>query len=211
MGSFKSCAGRRHDLPRQPHVPCGDRFLQSTVKWKLEKSHSDWWPSVYGVFLSHGDHLLLPTREGVFAFDRHSGKQLWRTNGQHGRQNKGGSRGNIVCATTASLAALRCTDGKVLWNSRERVGDTASVPAIAADRVVLGTSDGRICAFSLKDGSLLWKFRTGKSISDLIALRAWRQRCAASAVICKNTVYVGASDGVFYATFRRHGKETVES
>ena len=183
----------------------------STIRWKLEKSGSDWWPSVYGAFVSNGDQLLRSTRDGVFAFQRNSGKQLWDMKAKPGSMagsNKGVIHEGILYAPdNGYLAARRCIDGKVLWNSRERVGDTASVPAVASERVVLGTADGRICAFSLKDGSLLWNFRTGKSISDLSPYARGSSDVTASAVICKNTVYVGASDGVFYALSVTTGKK----
>jgi outer membrane protein assembly factor BamB len=87
------------------------------------------------------------------------------------------------------------------------VGDTASAPAIAGDRVVLGTTDGRVCAFSMSDGSLLWGFRSGKSVSDLSPYARGGSDVTASAVIRDDTVYVGGSDGVFYALSLATGRK----
>lgn len=180
----------------------------SKIIWEQEKPKvdgADWWPSVYGRFIPNGDQLLRSTHDGVFAFDRNSGKELWKIKGLAGT---GAIHEGILYAPyTGSLAALKCTDGEVLWKSRERVGDTASVPAIAADRVVVGTADGRICAFSLRDGALLWSFQTGKSISDLVPYARGKSDVTASPLIVKDTVYVGASDGVFYALSADSGKK----
>ena len=172
------------------------------------KNQSDWWPSVYGAFVSNGDQLVYCARDGVVAFDRHSGKQLWDGKGKMAGSNKGVVHEGIVYAPdNGGLVARRCSDGKVLWSSPEKVGDTASVPAIAADRVVLGTSGGLICAVSVQDGSLLWRFRTGKSISDLTPYGRGGSDVTASAAVYKHAVYVGASDGVFYALSAATGKK----
>ena len=78
-----------------------------TIKWKLEKSGSDWWPSVYGAFVSNGDQLLRSTREGVFAFDRNSGKQLWDMKAKPGSMagsNKGVIHEGILYAPTTVIS-----------------------------------------------------------------------------------------------------------
>ena len=183
----------------------------AAVGWRLQKTGSDWWPSVYGAFVSDGDELLRSTREAVLALDRNSGRQLWEARirpGTMAGSGKGVVREDIFyAADNCYLVARGCCDGKMLWRSREDVGDTASVPAVAGDRVVLGTTDGRVCAFSLSNGSLIWGFRTGKSISDLSPYARGGSDVTASAVIRDDTVYVGGSDGVFYALSLATGRK----
>lgn len=74
--------------------------------------------------------------------------------------------------------------GKVVWtfDTRARV---ESSPAIAGERVFVGSNDGRFYVLSLKDGSKLWEFNAGAPLS-------------ASPAIARGRIVIGAQDGRLY-------------
>lgn len=74
--------------------------------------------------------------------------------------------------------------GKGVWtfDTRARV---ESSPAIAGDRVFIGSNDGRFYVLSLQDGAKLWEFNAGAPLS-------------ASPAIARGRIVIGAQDGRLY-------------
>jgi outer membrane protein assembly factor BamB len=102
------------------------------------------------------------------------------------------SKGRVLCA-------LGLSDGKPFWTSKEKVGDTASAAALAGEKLVMGTADGRVSAFSARDGSLLWAAQTGASLSSLQPYQRGGSDVNSSPAIAGDKVYAGASDGELHA------------
>ena len=108
------------------------------------------------------------------------------------------ANGSSIAAGIDSLCAgTGC--GKAIWTGKEKIGDTASAPALAGEKLVVGTADGRVCAFSVSDGSLLWSAQTDPSLSSLQPYQRGGSDVNSSPAILGDKVYVGASDGEVHA------------
>ena len=166
---------------------------------------SDWWPSCYTIPTVTQGKLLLGARNGACALDAKTGQPLWKLEGKF---NGCLAVNDVIYAVrNGLLCALEAASGKVVWTGKEKIGDTASAPALAGDKLVVGTADGRVCAFSTKDGSLLWAAQTGASLSSLQPYQRGGSDVNSSPAILGDTVYVGASDGAVHALALADGKE----
>ncbi len=174
--------------------------------WETHVGAADWWPSCYTIPTVTQGKLILGARGSSCALDAKTGRQLWKLDGKF---NRCLAVNDLVYAVrNDSLCALDVAAGKVVWTSKEKIGDTASAPALAGDKLVVGTADGRVCAFSIKDGSLLWATQTGASLSSLQPYQRGGSDVNSSPAILADTVYVGASDGAVHALAFASGKET---
>jgi outer membrane protein assembly factor BamB len=86
--------------------------------------------------------------------------------------------------------ALDAATGKLVWKAaaQPRFGHTGTfyaTPAVAYDRVYIGSTDGKMYSFGATTGKLRWSTSTGGYVYSSPAV--WRQR-----------VYVGSYDGTFY-------------
>jgi outer membrane protein assembly factor BamB len=106
------------------------------------------------------------------------------------------STGGIYNWTTMSydqpphLYALDAATGKQLWSAQtSAAGWQVSSPAVRNGRVIIGTSDGKVLAFSEDTGTPLWTFSTGASPTGVTA----------SPVVTADAVYVATGDGMLYA------------
>jgi outer membrane protein assembly factor BamB/predicted MPP superfamily phosphohydrolase len=165
--------------------------------WEKRHGKSDWWPSCYTLPTVARGKLVLATRSGAYALEARSGQELWK---QSGAFNGCLIAQDIIYTLRGNeLAALRLDNGDVLWSTKAKVGDTASAPALAGDRLVVGTADGRVCAFSPQDGTLLWTAQTGASLTSLQPYQRGGSDVNSSPAISGDTVYFGASDGEVHA------------
>jgi outer membrane protein assembly factor BamB len=165
--------------------------------WEAHPGKSDWWPSCYTIPTVTQGKLVLATRNGAQALDAKTGQPLWKLEGKF---NGCLVADDIVYALRDNvLCALGLADGKVVWTGKEKIGDTASAPALSGGKLVVGTADGRVCAFSVTDGALLWTAQTGPSLSSLQPYQRGGSDVNSSPAIRGDTVYVGASDGEVHA------------
>jgi len=165
--------------------------------WEEHHGQSDWWPSCYTVPTVTDGKLLLMTRAGAWALDAKTGKTLWKEGGKF--NGCLAANGTVYTSKDGVLCALGLADGKPIWTGMEKVGDTASAPALSGERLVMGTADGRVCAFSARDGSLLWATQTGPSLSSLQPYQRGGSDVNSSPTILGDKVYAGASDGQVHA------------
>ncbi len=165
--------------------------------WTTSLTKGDSWPNSYVVPVIAGGRLILMTRGGAHAFDAKSGKPLWTLAGSfHGGTV---SDGTIYTILNNTPAAVDLAAGKLLWSGEDQVGDSASLPTVSSDKMVVGTADGRVCAYARKDGALLWSFQAGPSLTSLQPYKRDLSDVNSSPAIAGDIVYVGASDGVLYA------------
>jgi outer membrane protein assembly factor BamB len=80
---------------------------------------------------------------------------------------------------------------KRLWTADAGSSVNGSTPAVAFDRVVIGSEDGKVYAFNSANGSLVWSASTGGAIR--------------SAPLYRGLIYVGSEDGSVYAFSRTCG------
>ncbi len=165
--------------------------------WSTTLAKSDWWPSGNVIPTVVDGRLLMMTRVGAHAFDAKKGNPLW---GIPGRFNGCAPSGDFVYTIKDDLpASVDPAAGTVVWTGTDKVGDTASGPAVSGDKMVVGTADGRVCAYSTKDGALIWSFITGPSLSSLQPYKRGLSDVNSTPTIADGKVYIGASDGVLYA------------
>lgn len=173
--------------------------------WSTTHARSDWWPSCYVIPVVSDGRLILMTRAGGYAYAAKTGEQLWKLAGDfHGCAVAGGV---IYTIQNGVPVAVDLSTGEVKWTGKDKVGDTASSPAVSGDRMVVGTADGRVCAYSIKDGGLLWSYQTGKALSSLQPYKRDISDVNSSPAIADGVVYVGSSDGYLYALTLADGKK----
>ena len=174
--------------------------------WETRVGANDWWPSCYAIPTVTQGKLVLGSRNSACALDAKTGRPVWKLEGKF---NRCLAVNDVIYAVrNGVLCALEAASGKVAWTGKENIGDTASAPALAGDKLVVGTADGRVCAFSTRDGSLLWAAQTGASLSSLQPYQRGGSDVNSSPAILGDTVYVGASDGEVHALALADGKRS---
>lgn len=165
--------------------------------WEGRHAPNDWWPSSYTIPTVADGKLLLHARQGALALDIRDGQVAWQTEGRF--NGCLATNGTAYTIMNDSLSALSLADGKVMWSRKAKIGDTASMPALVDDKLIVGTASGGICALSVEEGNVLWNFQTGKSLSSLQPYKRDESDVNSSPAILGGNVYVGASDGYVYA------------
>lgn len=163
-----------------------------------EKHQRDWWPTSYPVpLVAHGIILLSNLMYGgAFALDTRSGKQRWRTEGKFTSFTK--DEHSIYTVRDGFPTALNIQTGDQLWQGSTSVECSASHPIIAGERLIIGTADGRVVAFSKNDGNLLWDYQTGPSLTSLEPYQREGSDVNTTPAVAEGRVYVGASDGALH-------------
>ncbi|MDO8538963.1 MAG: PQQ-binding-like beta-propeller repeat protein [Opitutaceae bacterium] len=166
--------------------------------------NGDWSPSAYTIpTLAAGKLLLFHLRYGAIALDVRTGATAWKIEGAfNGCAVKGDT---IYTVRNNTLAALAVGSGKELWAGKDKIGSSASKPLLVGDRIVVGTSDGRVCLVSAKDGSIVWSSQTGPSLTSLQPYQRGGSDVNSSPAVDDDVVYVGASDGRVHALALANG------
>ncbi len=128
----------------------------------------------------HGDPLLTdelvitpsdgPPGSAVYAFDRATGRLVWKTD-VDGLETDLQRHGESAIGVTSGgdLIALDLTRGEVRWRFTPPGStgrrDRRSTPALLAERVFYGASDGRVYALAAESGEQLWDRDLGSPVS----------------------------------------------
>lgn len=143
----------------------------------------------------------------VYSLDLASGKQNWKlkTNGEIRSTLAAHGDKLYLAGGNGVLACINKADGKIAWRVvvdptalflAERRYDFAdyyhSSPVIHNDMIILGTANGKMCAYKLNDGSLVWSFQAGDIVHN-------------TAAVLGDKVYFGSFDGHVYALFASTG------
>lgn len=94
--------------------------------------------------------------------------------------------GVVVCADVAA--------GVLVWTSAVHGASFASSPALARNRLVIGSRDRGLNAFDATTGRRLWTFRARAAFDG-------------APVVCGETVFAGSDDGRLYAIGLADGRE----
>lgn len=97
----------------------------------------------------------------------------------------------VLALDGGRVVALNLATGEPLWE--EVLPGTLSAPALAKDRVLIGSTNNFLYALDARDGRIAWKWRTG---GDVIGADA-----------DADTVYVASLDNVLRAVNRSNGNQ----
>jgi len=116
----------------------------------------------------------------IFAFDARTGELLWRQP-RNRRRYLAGIVDDLVIVSGRNAAAINAVTGKLLWESDTLEGDPAGCPALAADGLLVPTTEAlyRIDPKSGK-GSAVWRWDGRSRPGNLVIaggrlLIAWEQ------------------------------------
>jgi outer membrane protein assembly factor BamB len=123
---------------------------------------------------------------GVHAFDRNTGRQLWKYSAGRGVLGAVVGSGSRVFAYTATgdLIALNLASGKPEWTYALNAAPWES-PAVIGDRVLGGSNEGSVYAFDNQTGRVLWQQNLGAAVATSIRATA-------------SDIYAGTADGKVY-------------
>jgi outer membrane protein assembly factor BamB len=130
-----------------------------------------------------GHYILQIGWGGVFAFNAHSGAQLWNLTIGSGCSSPAVVDSVVYFSLEGTVFALNATNGSQLW-SYATIG-AASPPTLADGVVYVGSRDGIVYALNATDGAQLWSFPIGDG--------------ASSPAVVDGVVYVGSvyDNGVY--------------
>ncbi len=173
--------------------------------WKIRQNKDDWKPTGYPVPVFVKDKLVITGRTSVCVLDAQTGQPGWRKEGVfYGCKVVNDT---IFTIHDGSLVALSLSTGQQIWAGREKPGGTPSSPAVAFGKLVVGTSDGKVCAFSEKDGSFLWMAQTGETVTSTQPYERYGGEVNSSPAILDRSVYIGSGDGKIHIYSLNDGKE----
>ena len=157
------------------------------IRWRKTIGPSESSPLLVGDRLYVGDW-----RGDVWALDARSGHTIWRyhTGGAvkggvaqaGGRLYVGSYDGHLYCLSEGGTLIWRATSQPRLYGN----GQFYSTPAVAYDRVYIGSTDGKVYSFGAETGKLRWSHSTGGYVY-------------ASAAVWNGLVFLGSYDNRFYA------------
>ena len=128
----------------------------------------------------------------VYAFDRASGKRLWKVDID---QSIGGGVGvglgiAVVADYRGRVVALDLNDGSQRW-STQLSGEVVATPAVGSGMVVVQTVDGKLLGLDASTGEQRWRHNT---VLPVLTLRG-----TASPVISAGVVFAGLDNGKLIA------------
>lgn len=137
--------------------------------------------------------------DGLSAFDRTSGREVWRFNA------KGGVEGGAVAdadrvyfgANDGVVYALRTSDGATVWTFQARA-ESLAPPTIDGTTVFVQTGSDTLFALDSASGKLLWTYN--RQTASNFSIRA-----NARPTVDADLVYTGFSDGFVAAIRKRDG------
>jgi outer membrane protein assembly factor BamB len=167
-------------------------------------------PQGYGSVAIWGDTMVYGSQGYVHGMDIESGKLLWR--GQFGGQGRdfvtpavANGRAHGINTTGGGVVTVHATLGTPMWrsstlpgqlpltNSGEPGYEIFGAPAVAHDRVYVGSNDGKLHTFGAIRGDRGWTFATGGPVQSAPA-------------VAGRTVYFGSHDAHLYAVDAVTGK-----
>lgn len=177
--------------------------------WQAEKMGGDWISSLSSP--TAGGWLLFADfnwNRGLHGIGYRDGKSLWvyDTEKRPWLQSTAAysNRNVFYCAKNNRLIALGETAGNELWNA-EAPATIISSPAIDGANIFIGAG-GYFLAFDSSTGEKVWSRPVGNSIIDFLPYGRGVNSVVSSPAVSGNTVYIGGTDGRFYALDSATGK-----
>lgn len=143
--------------------------------------------------------------------DAKTGKHLWSdgSNDLRFRAASPAMVGEVLYVTAGNnLVMMESRTGKILMSKALPFrAEVASTPLVTADAIIYGTSGDGLVAVDKQTFEVKWQFKTRESMIQSSPYQADNSATVeASPVLCGDKVYVGASDGTFYAIDAKTGR-----
>lgn len=155
--------------------------------------------------VSHDDTLYMANTQNVAAMDLNTGAIKWQRTLPGERIIAGPGVGNntlVVVQNAATLSALQSSDGKTLWRVKTDT-EVLSTPLVVQDKVLVQSVDGRLSAYRLSSGKLIWSERQPMPPMSL--------RGGSSPILFDDTIIAGFANGKIAAYKLDNGKLLWES
>lgn len=169
---------------------------ETNVRGKAEKYffHGDMFVTDDRVVASSDVDASPGAEAGIHAFDRESGRELWKYRAGRGVLGAVAGDGTRVFAyvTNGDLAAVDLETGKPIWTLPLKTPGWES-PAVAGGRVFASSTDGTVHAVDSATGASQWT-------------RTLAGRVSTSVRALGSDVYVGTADGTLHRLDARTGE-----
>ena len=143
---------------------------------------------------AQGGLLLAMVRpDEVWAFSAEDGDRVWRRElgGISGPGSLTADATGVYVAFSGRVLRLALADGAVQWDTP--VTGTLTTPALARERVLVGSTENRIYALDTEDGDIVWQWGVG---GDVVGASA-----------DGDLVYFAALDNLLRAVNRSNGNQ----
>lgn len=145
-----------------------------------------------------GDRLYAAGYREIVAFDRKSGKQIWRHKYERSINTGPVVAGEVLLfGGDAELVALSRSTGEPIWHASVS-SEILAAPVVGNDLVVVRTVDGYVSAHDLDNGQQRWSYQFRVPVLSL--------RGNGSPAIQADTVYVGTDNGHVVALDLKRGE-----
>ncbi len=179
------------------------------VLWK-NKSWNNGEGSVPTLTLADGVLIASSHWVSLFGHDTKTGKLLWKNKDLRFRDATTTFKdGKLYVASNNSLYILNHKTGKAVKRVETKFNfSVSSAPLITDSLIIMATSNNGVAAFNKKTFELLWNHATEPALIYTSPYTKTNEKTVeASPVLSGNVVYIGGSDGVFYALDIASGKE----
>ncbi|MBS7634405.1 PQQ-binding-like beta-propeller repeat protein [Candidatus Bathyarchaeota archaeon] len=147
-----------------------------------------------------GDLLFIGSCDGyLYALDKYTGRERWRAEVSDGRwyviSSPAVSGGKVFIGSSAynKTYAFDAYTGSLIWEYMTG-GRIAASPAIAYNKVFIGSTDGKVYALDQSNGAKLWEFNIGAG-------------AVLQSTVADGMVIVPSGDGKIYALHQSNGSK----
>ena len=122
------------------------------------------------------------------AVNKTDGQIKWQVNLHHAYEaGLAASEADIIAVSrTGLVSALDANNGKVIW-THQLMGEVLAKPAVNLSTAIVKTTDGRIIALSVADGSEVWQFHQSEPQMIL--------RAGSTPILAGQYAFVGFANG----------------
>jgi outer membrane protein assembly factor BamB len=165
------------------------------------------------------DIVIIPfnRRDGLFAFDRETGNELWKTGPEvvqavHGSPVIAGNEVYVINELT-QLTSLDVIDSQQKWGLTLETGAfgwgflAESTPVIQGTTLVVGTQRGGLHAVDIANHAMRWTFEANLSLIRATHYHGESAAITAAPVITGDLVWVPGQDGLLRALDLVSGEE----
>lgn len=137
--------------------------------------------------------------DGLTAFERESGHQLWRIDLENGVEGGAAVSGDKVYfgSSDGQFYCVNLADGKTVWTFPVRA-ETLAAPTVDGDVVYFQSGADVVFALDAKSGKQLWVYN--RQVTTQLSIRS-----TTKPVVRGDMVYAGFSDGFLVALKRKEG------